>query len=216
VREGERVALVGPSGSGKSTLVHLLPRFFDPKEGVVTVNDIDIRDMTLKSIRNKIGIVSQETILFNGTIRENIAYGKLDASYEEIVNAANAANAHTFINELAEGYDTHIGERGTKLSGGQRQRVSIARAILKNPPILVLDEATSHLDTESEREVQKAIENLMVGRTVLVIAHRLSTVQTASRILVIENGRIMEQGTHDELMNQRGHYKTLYDLQFNI
>ena len=215
VNSGEAIALVGASGSGKSTIVNLVPRFYDPFEGEVLVNGKNINGYTTKSLRGMISLVSQDTILFSGSVRENILYGKPDATFEEVVQAANAANAHEFIRNLPNGYDTVIGERGLKLSGGQRQRLSIARAIIKNPPILIFDEATSHLDTESEREVQKAIENLMQGRTVFVIAHRLSTIQNADRIIVVHEGGIVESGTHAELINKDGQYKKLYDLQFN-
>lgn len=216
VASGEVFAIVGPSGAGKSTLVNLIPRFYDPAAGSIKINGIDIRDMTLKSLRDLIGIVSQETVLFNGTVRENIAYGKPEAAFEEIRQAAQAAYANHFIEELPQGYETPLGERGLKLSGGQRQRLAIARALLKDPPILILDEATSHLDTESEREVQNALSNLMQGRTVFVIAHRLSTVQQADKIVVLTDGRIIQQGTNDSLIQEGGAYKRLYDLQFNL
>lgn len=211
---GQVLALVGPSGSGKTTLVHLIPRFFDVIEGAVKINGQDIRDLTLKSLRDLIGIVSQDTVLFNMTVRENIAYGRMNASLEEVKAAAKAAHADGFIEGLPQGYDTPLGERGMKLSGGQRQRLAIARAILKDPPILILDEATSHLDTESEREVQVALENLIEGRTSFVIAHRLSTIQRADRILVLQNGRIVQDGTNESLLAAGGAYKRLYDLQF--
>ncbi len=216
VRSGEVFAIVGPSGSGKTTLVTLLPRFYDPVRGRLLINGKDIRDLTIESLRDLIGIVSQDTILFNATVRENIAYGKKTASFEEIKRAAEAANADHFIEVLPQGYDTPLGERGLKLSGGQRQRLAIARAILKDPPILIFDEATSHLDTESEREVQIAIEHLMEGRTVFVIAHRLSTIQRATRIIVLEDGKMIQQGTNESLLEEGGAYKRLYDLQFNI
>lgn len=212
---GQVLALVGPSGSGKTTLVHLIPRFFDVIEGAIKINGEDIRGLTLKSLRDLIGIVSQDTVLFNMTVRENIAYGRINATLDEVKAAARAAHADTFIENLPQGYDTPLGERGMKLSGGQRQRLAIARAILKDPPILILDEATSHLDTESEREVQVALENLIEGRTSFVIAHRLSTIQRADRILVLQNGRIVQDGTNDSLLAAGGAYKRLYDLQFD-
>jgi len=216
VNLGEVIAIVGPSGSGKTTLVNLLPRFYDPNSGVITINGKDIKDITLKSLRSKIGYVTQETILFNDSVRDNIAYGKDNATSEEIREAAVHAQAHDFIMELPNGYDTIIGERGVMLSGGQRQRLSIARAILKNPPILILDEATSMLDTESEREVQYAIEYLMQNKTVFVIAHRLSTIQNATQIIVLDQGRIVQVGTNQDLLEEEGPYKRLYELQFNI
>jgi subfamily B ATP-binding cassette protein MsbA len=217
IRKGEIVAVVGPSGAGKSTLVDLVPRFYDPTSGTISVDGIDLRSLRLKSLRDNIGIVTQATILFNDTVRNNIAYGLSDCSLERISDAARAANAHNFIVEMPEGYDSRIGERGVKISGGERQRLALARAILKNPPILILDEATSALDTESEILVQEAIENLMAGRTSIVIAHRLSTVQHADRILVIEAGRIVETGKHKELLeNESGLYKKLYELQFRV
>ncbi|MDH3745971.1 MAG: ABC transporter transmembrane domain-containing protein [Acidobacteriota bacterium] len=213
---GETVALVGPSGAGKSTLVNLLPRFFDPDSGCVTVDGIDIRELTLKSLRGLVGIVTQDTVLFDDSVRNNIAYGRSDLPLETVRKAASAAYADDFIMELPEGYDTRIGEGGSQLSGGQRQRMSIARALLKNAPILILDEATSHLDTESELLVQKALSNLMAGRTTLVIAHRLSTVVSADRIVVMEGGRISEIGTHRELLERGGTYRRFYDIQFDI
>jgi subfamily B ATP-binding cassette protein MsbA len=214
VRAGEVLALVGSSGGGKSTLVNLIPRFFDVTGGSLTVDGVDIRDITLKSLRNQIGIVTQQTILFNDTVRYNIAYGSQDRTEEEIIEAARAAHALNFIEQLPQGFDTVIGESGARLSGGERQRVSIARAILRNAPILILDEATSSLDTESEREVQQAIENLVQSRTTFVIAHRLSTIRNADRIIVIQDGRIVEEGTHDTLLPQNGVYKMLHDMQF--
>jgi subfamily B ATP-binding cassette protein MsbA len=214
IRRGEVVALVGSSGSGKSTAMDLLPRFYDPTAGRITIDGIDLRELTLASIRAQLGIVTQETILFHDSVRNNIAYGLEGASDEAIRAAASAAHAHAFIAELPAGYDTVIGERGVKLSGGERQRLAIARALLKNPPVLLLDEATSALDLESERLVQDALERLMRDRTVLVIAHRLSTVQHADRIVVLEKGRIVATGTHDQLLDQHGLYRRLYDLQF--
>ena len=216
IRAGEIVALVGPSGAGKSTLVNLLPRFFDPDKGRVAIDGIDIRDLKLRSLRALIGIVTQDTVLFNDSIRNNIAYGRLDLPLERVREAAAAAYADEFIMQLPNGYDTVIGESGVRLSGGQRQRLAIARALLKNAPILILDEATSHLDTESESLVQKALSNLMQGRSTLVIAHRLSTVMRADRIVVVEGGQIVEEGSHDELMALGGTYRRLYDLQFRV
>ncbi len=213
VRPGETIAIVGPSGTGKTTLVDLIPRFYDPQKGRILIDGIDIRQVTLESLRRQIGIVTQDTILFNDTIRANIAYGDLKAQKDQIIQAAILANAHFFIERLPLGYDTVIGDRGMKLSGGERQRIAIARALLKNPPILILDEATSQLDTESERIVQEALERLMQGRTVFAIAHRLSTVRNAQKIIVLERGRIVEQGTHGELFNKNGLYKKLCLLQ---
>ena len=210
---GKTIALVGESGSGKSTLADLLPRFYDIHKGNITFDDVNIKDASIFELRQQIGIVSQESILFNTTVRENIAFGKPDASEEEIIQAAKIANAHDFILELENGYDTNIGERGNKLSGGQKQRVSIARAVLKNPPILILDEATSALDTESEKLVQEALNNLMKDRTSLVIAHRLSTIQKADKIIVLSKGEIKEQGTHEELIALKGMYYNLSSLQ---
>ena len=214
IGSGEIVALVGPSGAGKSTLVNLLPRFFDPVAGRLTIDGHDLRDLDLEGLRSLIGIVTQDTVLFDDTVRANIAYGRADLPMEAVREAAQAAFADEFIRDLPEGYDTRIGESGLKLSGGQRQRLAIARALLKNAPILILDEATSHLDTQSEALVQKALYNLMEGRTTLVIAHRLSTVKKAHRIVVMEAGRVVESGSHDELMAQAGAYKHLHDLQF--
>ena len=214
VKVGEVIALVGMSGAGKTSLVNLLPRFYDVEKGHILIDGYDIRKVTLKSLRDQIGLVTQLTILFNDTARNNIAYGNLKCSDQEIIEAAKAANAHDFIQRLPQGYDTHIGEQGVKLSGGERQRISIARALLKNAPILILDEATSSLDSDSETEVQRALERLMKGRTVFVIAHRLSTIRNAHRIVVLSEGRIMEQGTHDKLMTLNGEFRRLYDLQF--
>jgi subfamily B ATP-binding cassette protein MsbA len=214
IRTGEMVAFVGASGGGKTTLVNLLLRFYDVNAGAILIDGVDIREVTMESLRSLIGMVTQQTILFNDTVGNNIAYGKIDQPFEEIVKAAQAAYAHGFIQNLPQGYDTIIGEQGVKLSGGERQRISIARAILKNAPILILDEATSSLDSESEIEVQKALENLMYGRTTLVIAHRLSTVRQADRIIVVANGQIVEEGTHETLLAQNGEYKKLYTLQF--
>jgi subfamily B ATP-binding cassette protein MsbA len=214
LRRGEVIALVGPSGAGKSTLVNLLPRFFDVTGGAILLDGKDVRDLTLASLRKQIGKVTQETVLFNDTVRNNIAYGRPDVAMAKIEDAAKAALAHDFILRLPQGYNTMIGERGTRLSGGERQRLAIARALLKNAPILILDEATSSLDTESEAAVQAALANLMEGRTVLVIAHRLSTVRRADRIAVMEDGRITQMGSHDELLAQGGTYSRLYHLQF--
>lgn len=214
IKVGEMVAFVGASGGGKTTLVNLLPRFYDVTSGKVLIDGVDIRQLTTESLRSKIGIVTQTTILFNDTVRSNIAYGKIDEPFEEVVKAAQAAYAHGFIQNLPRGYETIIGEQGIKLSGGERQRISIARALLKNAPILILDEATSSLDSESEIEVQEALEYLMQGRTTLVIAHRLSTIRKADRIMVVINGTIVEEGTHEELLAKEGEYKKLYLLQF--
>lgn len=216
VRSGQRVAFVGTSGAGKTTLVSLLPRFYDPTDGTITINGHDLRDSSLKSIRSRIGLVSQETVLFNDTVANNIGFGRMGASRSEIEAVADKANAGGFIRALPHGYDTIIGERGSSLSGGQRQRLAIARALLRDPPLLILDEATSALDTESERQVQSALNVLMENRTVFAIAHRLSTIQHADRIVVLERGRIVEDGTHAQLLEQNGVYKYLYDLQFNV
>jgi len=213
-RRGEVVALVGPSGAGKSTLVDLIPRFYEPTGGRILIDGVDARDITLASLRSLTGIVSQDTVLFNDTVRSNIAYGRPGAYGDaQVEAAARAANAHAFITDLPDGYDTVLGERGTRLSGGQRQRLAIARALLIDPPILILDEATSALDTESERLVQEAIERLLAGRTVFVIAHRLSTIEYADQILVLDRGRVAERGTHAELLARRGTYARLHALQ---
>lgn len=214
VPAGQVVALVGPSGAGKTSLVNLLPRLWDVSGGQIRLDGVDLRDYRLSDLRRQIGLVPQETLLFSGTVRENILYGRPDASPQEVEDAAHAANAHGFISEFEQGYDTVVGERGVKLSGGQRQRIAIARAVLKNPRILILDEATSALDNESEALVQAALERLMTGRTSFVIAHRLSTVRHADRILVLDRGRIVEDGTHAELYAAGGLYRELYDLQF--
>lgn len=211
---GQMIALVGPSGSGKSTIANLIPRFYDVDSGVITIDDHDIRQVTADSLREQIGLVPQETMLFSTSVMENIRYGRLEATDEEVIEAAKAANAEEFIKELPEGYDTKLGERGLNLSGGQRQRLAIARAILKNPRVLILDEATSALDTESEKIVQDALDNLMVGRTSFVIAHRLSTILNADQIFVVENGHLREHGTHEELLAAGGLYSNLYNIQF--
>ena len=213
-KPGQAVGLVGPSGAGKSTIASLLPRFYDCDGGTIRIDGKDIKHVTLDSLRNQVGIVPQETILFNGSVYDNILYGRLDATKEEIEAAAKAANAHNFIMELPEGYNTKLGDRGVNISGGQRQRIAIARAILKDPRILVLDEATSALDTESERVVQEALNRLMVGRTSIIIAHRLSTIKNADRILVMDKGKLVEDGTHDELMEKNGLYAHLYQIQY--
>ena len=211
---GQVVALVGPSGAGKSTVASLLPRFYDVTGGSIVIDGLDIREVTMESLREQVGIVPQETMLFNGSVYDNILYGRLDATEEEVMAASKAANAHNFITELPNGYDTQLGDRGVNISGGQRQRIAIARAILKNPQILILDEATSALDTESERVVQEALDRLMVGRTSFVIAHRLSTIKNANKILVMEKGKIVEEGNHDELMAKDGLYAHLYQIQY--
>jgi subfamily B ATP-binding cassette protein MsbA len=215
-RSGEVVAIVGTSGAGKTTLVNLLPRFYDVTDGAITIDGVDVRSVTLRSLRDQIGLVTQETVLFNDTVKANIAYGMQDVDLARVEAAARAAFAHDFILDLPRRYDTVIGERGSRLSGGQRQRIAIARALLKNPPILILDEATSALDAESERLVQEALANLMKGRTTLVIAHRLATVRNADRIVVVDGGEAREIGTHEELLKRPGGiYSRLYELQFS-
>jgi len=214
VAPGEVVAIVGSSGGGKTTMVHLLPRFFDVTGGRLLIDGHDVRNLKISSLRSQVAMVTQDTILFNDSILNNIAYGHPETPRERVEEAARAALAHDFILGLPEGYDTVIGERGLRLSGGERQRISIARAILKDAPVLVLDEATSALDTESESLVQSALQNLMTGRTVFVVAHRLSTVRRADRILVLENGMIVDEGNHERLMGRTGTYRRLYDLQF--
>ncbi|HEU18777.1 MAG TPA: lipid A export permease/ATP-binding protein MsbA [Deltaproteobacteria bacterium] len=214
IKSNEVIAFVGMSGGGKTTLVNLIPRFYDVTQGHIFIDDHDIKDVTIESLRAQIAIVTQQTILFNDTIKNNIAYGDIRKTEEDIIRAAKSANAHRFIMNLPKGYDSVIGEQGTRLSGGERQRISIARALLKDAPILILDEATSSLDTESEKEVQEALENLMMGRTTLVIAHRLSTIANADRIVVLVNGEIVEEGTHDSLLKRQGEYFKLYNMQF--
>lgn len=216
IKPGEYVALVGPSGVGKTTLCSLIPRFYEVSEGRIMLDGRDIRDITQHSLRRHIGIVQQDVYLFAGTVFDNIRYGKMEASEEEIIEAAKRANAHDFIMALPEGYDTDIGQRGVKLSGGQKQRLSIARVFLKNPPILIFDEATSSLDNESERAVQESLERLSNNRTTLVIAHRLTTVRNAQRIVVLSEDGIEEQGTHDELIARQGAYANLYNMQLTI
>jgi ATP-binding cassette subfamily B protein len=216
VAPGETVAIVGPSGAGKSTVFQLLLRFYDPASGRIALDGVRTADMSLQDLRDRIGIVPQDAVIFSTSALENIRYGKPGASDEETRAAAQAAFAHEFITALPEGYDTFLGERGVRLSGGQRQRIAIARAMLKNAPLLLLDEATSALDAESERMVQAALESAMKGRTTLVIAHRLATVQQADRILVLDHGRLVEQGTHTELVNRGGVYARLAALQFTV
>ena len=214
VTAGQRVALVGGSGAGKTTFVNLLPRFYDPTSGALRINGTDIRDLTLDSLRRTMGIVTQDTVLFNDTVINNIRYGTPEAAPEAVIEAAKRAHADEFIRALPHGYETHVGDLGMRLSGGQRQRIAIARACLRNPAILILDEATSALDTESERAVQAALETLMQSRTVFVIAHRLSTIVACDRILVLAGGQVIEEGTHDALLARGGAYRRLYDLQF--
>ncbi len=214
IPSGRTIALVGPSGGGKTTLCHLIPRFYEVKDGVIRIDGSDIRSYTLKSLRQNIGLVQQDVFLFAGTIKENIQYGKVDATEEELIQASKNANIHDFIMSLPDGYDTQVGERGARLSGGQKQRISIARVFLKNPPILLLDEATSALDNETEIRIQQALDHLSKGRTTLVIAHRLSTIKNADRILVLTEDGIAEQGTHEELMELGGLYSKLYQAQF--
>ncbi|HLY70143.1 MAG TPA: ATP-binding cassette domain-containing protein, partial [Puia sp.] len=213
IEKGKMIALVGQSGAGKSTMTDLIPRFYDVSEGGIYIDGTDVKDLTLKSLRSLMSMVSQEAILFNDTVSNNISFGMDNVSQEDIVRAATIANAHAFILELEDGYDTIIGDRGARLSGGQKQRITIARAVLKNPPILILDEATSSLDTESERIVQDAINNMMQNRTSIVIAHRLSTVRHADEIIVLQKGKIIERGTHENLIVQNGFYKRLVEMQ---
>jgi len=215
VQPGEVVAIVGPTGSGKTTLVNLLHRFYDPTEGILSVDGYDLRKVRLDSLYRQLALVPQETVLFGGTIYDNIKYGRESATEQEVLAASQAANAHEFISRLPDGYPTVVGEKGVNLSGGQRQRLAIARAILKNPRILLLDEATSALDSESERLVLEAIERLMKGRTTFVVAHRLTTIQRADRILVLDRGRIVEEGTHSSLMERRGLYHYLYTTRID-
>ena len=212
---GQVVALVGPSGAGKSTITYLLPRLYDPTEGRVTLDGVDLRDISLESLAGQVGMVTQETFLFHDTVRNNLLYAKDDATDEQIEEAGRAAHIHEFVEQMPDGYDTLVGERGYRLSGGEKQRVAIARVILKDPKVLILDEATSHLDSRSESLIQDAMERVMKGRTSLVIAHRLSTIIGADKILVMDQGRLVEQGGHKELLAQGGLYRTLYETQFN-
>jgi ATP-binding cassette subfamily B protein len=214
VEKGQNVALVGPSGGGKTTLCSLIPRFYDVTKGSVRIDDIDVRDYDLKSLRSNIGLVSQDIYMFDGTILDNIRYGKMDATMQEIEEAARQANIADFIESLPEGYNTYVGERGTRLSGGQKQRISIARAFLKNPKILILDEATSALDNQSERIVQNSLQKLAKNRTCITIAHRLSTIRNADEILVLDESGLKERGSHDELMKKGGLYASYYNMQF--
>ena len=216
IEKNKKVALVGESGGGKSTIIQLIPRFYDVDKGEILIDDINIKNYTLKSLRKNISLVSQDIILFNDTIENNIKYGKPDATFDEVVEAAKAANAYDFIMNLPDGFKTNIGEKGVRLSGGEKQRISIARAFLKNAPILLLDEATASLDSESEKEVQKALENLLIGKTALIIAHRLSTIVNCDLIYVLKNGEIVESGTHNELLKKDGEYARLYKMQFNV
>jgi subfamily B ATP-binding cassette protein MsbA len=213
IQKGKTIALVGQSGSGKTTLADMIPRFYDPSVGEICIDGISLKDLSINTIRGFMGIVSQEPILFNDSIHNNIAFGIENASREDVIKAAKIANAHEFISAMSDGYDSNVGDRGSKLSGGQKQRISIARAILKNPPILILDEATSALDTESERVVQDALNSLMKNRTSIIIAHRLSTIVHADEIVVLQQGEIIERGNHQELLSKNGTYKRLYDLQ---
>ena len=216
IKPGEMIGLAGASGSGKTTLVKLISRFYDPDEGTITLDGVDLRQIKQRSLREKIGVVLQEPFLFHGSVAENIAYGRPDATREEIINAAKAANAHEFIVHLPEGYDTEVGERGARLSGGEKQRISIARAIVNRPSIIILDEATSSVDTATERMIQEALENLIKGKTTIAIAHRLSTLRNADRLVILEKGKIAEIGTHDELLQKDGVYAKLVRMQTEI